>query len=155
MNDSKMNIEITEITPLLYEFAAKAEREALNHEAWTEKGIAETVESGGTYLVALNNGEYLGHIGMMAALDERYITNIVVLPSARGLGIGSALLKELINRQKANKAAFLSLEVRASNLAAKKLYEKYGFSLRGVRKNFYRAPDEDAEIMTLDFEYKE
>ena len=47
--------------------------------------------------------------------------------------------------------AFLTLEVRSQNTPAIRLYEKYGFTVRGERKNFYREPTDNAKIMTLDF----
>jgi len=74
-----------------------------------------------------------------------------VYKSARRCGVASRLLERLIEAVKSENASFLFLEVRKSNEAAIKLYEKFGFLVCGERKNFYTAPLEDAYIMKLTF----
>ena len=81
-------------------------------------------------------------------LGEVYIDNIAVFYNYRGFGIGTALLKHLINVSKDENCDFLTLEVRVSNKPARKLYEKLGFKEVGVRKNFYDQPREDGIIYT-------
>lgn len=130
---------------------AAVEKEALGNEAWTERGIAETINANGIYFAAESDGKTVAAAGMTVAADECYITNISVLSAYRRRGFASALLGKLIDTCKENGAAFLSLEVRKSNCPAIKLYEKYGFTVRGTRPGFYRDPKEDALIMTLDF----
>ena len=90
-------------------------------------------------------------MGLSCVLDEGYVTNIAVLPDYRRKGIASALLEQCISAAKQKNLSFVSLEVRKSNLAAIKLYEKFEFKIEGERKNFYECPKEDAYIMTRRF----
>ena len=81
---------------------------------------------------------------------EAELESIVVAPELRGRGIGTALLAEVICRAKAQGARQLDLEVRASNAAAFRLYERLGLSETGRRQAYYRHPDEDAALMRID-----
>jgi ribosomal-protein-alanine N-acetyltransferase len=86
---------------------------------------------------------------MTLVLDEGYISNVAVAPMYRGQGIGSGLIRELIERARKRGASFLTLEVRQSNIPARRLYEKFGFCDVGCRRNYYDKPIEDAINMTL------
>ena len=104
------------------------------------------------FLVAeAENGDMLGYIGMMAVLDEGYISNVAAAPSARRRGIGRALLKEMLRRAETRRLAFVTLEVRESNEGAIALYAREGFSVVGRRRNYYEHPREDALLMTKFF----
>ena len=78
------------------------------------------------------------------------ITNIAVSPSYRRSGVAEALLKELERRARLKDVTVFFLEVRQSNEAAKRLYEKLGYSPIGVRKRFYEKPVEDAITLNAD-----
>ena len=131
--------------------ASEIEKICFNKEAWSEKAIAETINSGGCYFAAYNAEQMVGVVGAKQVLDEAYISNISVLPEFRRMGIAKALMNALILHLKQQNAAFVTLEVRDSNLGAIALYEKLGFELKGIRKNFYECPKEDARIMTYNF----
>ena len=106
-----------------------------------------------TLIAAINtDGCVLGYAGSMTVLDEGYIENIAVHPEFRRRGIGASLIQALIQQGLAEQLAFLTLEVRESNLPARKLYEKYGFSAVGIRKNYYDKPTENAILMTRFFQ---
>lgn len=90
----------------------------------------------------------IGYGGFWLILDEAHICTLAVHPDWRRRGIGELLLTHLINQAIALHAAVLTLEVRISNLAAQKLYQKYGFMTVGVRKRYYSDNNEDALIMT-------
>ena len=94
-------------------------------------------------------GRLLGYVGMMTVLDEGYISNVAVDESCRRQGTGSALIEELLRRASHRELAFVTLEVRESNEAAKRLYEKYGFVPVGLRRGYYEAPRENAVLMTF------
>ena len=118
---------------------------------WSEKAFADAVESPNyEYIAAFDgtDGSLAGYAGMQVVLDEAEITNIAVSPSQRRRGIAYKLLEglELLCRRKNVK--YLHLEVRENNTAARKLYEKYGFGIDGIRKNFYQKPTENAVLMT-------
>ncbi|MDR2771031.1 MAG: ribosomal protein S18-alanine N-acetyltransferase, partial [Clostridiales Family XIII bacterium] len=83
-------------------------------------------------------------------LNEGHITNVAVHPDFRGRGVGSAVLAALLERMRRGAGLTdFTLEVRASNAAAMRLYGKAGFLEEGRRKNYYTEPLEDAIIMWL------
>ena len=100
------------------------------------------------FIVAVNEGDLLGYVGMMYILDEGYISNVAVNPKFRRMGIADALINELVLRANNLDLAFITLEVRESNEAARALYSKHGFNDVGKRKNYYDFPKEDAILMT-------
>ena len=117
-------------------------------EAWSEDAFEkETENPSATIFVALLGDDVIGFGGVQTVLDEAYITNIAVKKEYRRKGAGEALLKAIIDN--CADCSFVTLEVRVSNSAAIKLYEKQGFVSQGIRKNFYSHPTEDANIMTL------
>jgi len=99
------------------------------------------------YIVAKVNGKVAAYGGMWIILDEAHITNIAVHPEFRERKIGEKLVKEMLRTAKENKAEHITLEVRASNDAARKLYKKLGFKDSGIRKGYYADTGEDAVIM--------
>lgn len=99
------------------------------------------------YLVALADGEIAGCCGYTNLCSEANIDNVVVAEKYRGLGVGQAMLGELIRRGEADQVEAFTLEVRVSNAAAIHIYEKCGFRSEGIRPNFYEKPREDAMIM--------
>ena len=103
------------------------------------------------FLVAVSGGQLLGYVGMMYVLDEGYISNVAVAKSRRRQGIADALIDELTRRAEKLSLAFMTLEVRESNVPAITLYRKHGFSDVGKRKNYYDLPREDALLMTKYF----
>ena len=108
-------------------------------EPWSEKSLSEEIENPAAYFIAaVENGAVLGY------------DNIAVLPAHRGRGIGRALTAALVGHARAG-GAFITLEVRASNVPAVSLYASLGFEKAGVRRDFYKAPREDALIFTLYF----
>ena len=93
-------------------------------------------------------GRLLGYVGLLAVVDEGYITNVAVRPDCRRQGVASSLLGALEAQGRARELAFLTLEVRQSNAPARALYEKLGYLQAGLRSNYYENPREDAVIMT-------
>ena len=115
---------------------------------WSEQGFLSSLQSEDTlYLVVRKEGRVAGYCGLLQSFDEADITNVAVAEEARGAGIGFAMLSELMRLGKERGIARDTLEVRASNAAARHLYEKLGFQSVGSRKNFYDRPKEDAVIM--------
>jgi ribosomal-protein-alanine N-acetyltransferase len=83
-------------------------------------------------------------------LDEIHVNNIAVRPECRGGGVGRALLEFVLRLGAGLGARKATLEVRRSNVAALKLYERLGFAVAGVRKNYYANPVEDALVLWKD-----
>src|SRR5215212_10048406 len=78
-----------------------------------------------------------GYCAAWFILDEVHINNIAVRPELRGRGFGSALLSRVIEEGRAVGAARATLEVRRSNDDARRLYERFGFRVAGVRRDYY------------------
>ena len=92
----------------------------------------------------------VGFSGLWMMADEAHITNLAVRRQYRGKGLGELLLLASIDLAAELKASFLTLEVRASNLVAQSLYNKYGFVQMGIRRAYYLDNHEDAIIMSTD-----
>ena len=120
---------------------------------WTAEQVKNSDDST-VFFLARVESKVVGYGGMYTVLDEGYVTNIGVLPEFRRRGIGAKIVNKLIDFSIEKALSFLSLEVRVSNLAAIKLYKSFGFKEVGIRKNFYRLPNEDALIMTRYFTYE-
>lgn len=115
---------------------------------WSVSSIASELENPlSLWLVAECFGEVIGYIGSQTVLDEADMMNLAVAPMFRRQGVGEALIGALCARLRDNCVATLALEVRDSNAPAIALYEKLGFTLAGVRPNYYVNPREDARIL--------
>lgn len=145
---------MTEIIPAEEKHAAgihKVECECFSR-PWSENAVLSELSNGYSSLfVAVIGDEVAGWAGLEAVLDEASVTNIAVLPKARGQGTGRRLTEALIEECRKKGLLSLTLEVRASNEAAIKLYESLGFKHLGVRPRFYDFPKEDALMMKIDF----
>ncbi|MEG1447939.1 MAG: ribosomal protein S18-alanine N-acetyltransferase [Oscillospiraceae bacterium] len=121
-------------------------------EPWSEDGFTEELSNPlAVFKVAVEaeTGKVIGYIGMHHIIDEGYITNIAVSKEYQRKGVAKKLMKSLFQYGREKDMSFISLEVRTSNLTAINFYEKSGFKTVGTRKNFYKAPTEDAHIMTV------
>ncbi|NLL67483.1 MAG: ribosomal protein S18-alanine N-acetyltransferase [Clostridiaceae bacterium] len=101
------------------------------------------------YLVIEVNKKIIGYLGFWKILDEAHITNIAIHSDYRRLGYGKALITALLSKAKELEIIAITLEVRASNLAAISLYESFGFVSSGIRRGYYSDNNEDALIMWL------
>lgn len=130
--------------------AAVIEQEAFEENAWGESALASELRREDSVMFSvLSGGELAGYVSMRTVLDEGYIGDIAVAPRFRRLGVGSALVEELIHVGKRRGLRFITLEARVSNDPAIALYESMGFRDAGVRRGFYSFPREDARLMTL------
>ena len=103
-----------------------------------------------TYLVARIDGRIVGYGGMWLMVDEAHITTFAIHPGWRRQRIGERLLLAFLDLARDRHAREATLEVRLSNLAARRLYEKYGFRPVGLRPRYYSDNNEDALIMTTE-----
>jgi ribosomal-protein-alanine N-acetyltransferase len=102
------------------------------------------------YLVARVGDAVVAYGGMWLMVDEAHITTFAVDSAWRRQGIGERLLLAFLDIAIERRAHEATLEVRLSNLAARRLYEKYGFRPVGLRPNYYSDDREDALIMTTE-----
>jgi [ribosomal protein S18]-alanine N-acetyltransferase len=103
-----------------------------------------------SYLVARIDGEIVAYGGMWLMVDEAHITTFAVHPAWRRQHIGERLLLAFLDLAAARQAREATLEVRLSNVSARRLYEKYGFRPVGLRPHYYSDDGEDALIMTTE-----
>lgn len=130
---------------------AALDRQLFSKESWSEAAFAASLaDPSRTFWVAMEGETLLGFCGLSQSFEQGDILNIGVCPAQRGKGIGSLLLQEAINAFKEQGGKELFLEVRASNAAAKALYEKFRFQRIGVRKNYYQQPAEDGLVYRLE-----
>lgn len=100
------------------------------------------------YLVAEDeNGEIIGFCGIWLVIDAAQITNVAVVQTVRGQGIGETLMREAMRVAKEANMDVMSLEVRVTNTVAQNLYRKLGFQDGGLRKGYYTDNQEDALVM--------
>jgi [ribosomal protein S18]-alanine N-acetyltransferase len=102
------------------------------------------------YLVARSGREVVAYGGIWMVVDEAHVTTFAVLPEWRRQRIGSRLLIQLLDLGTRLGARTATLEVRLSNDAARRLYERFGFRPVGIRAHYYSDNGEDALIMTTE-----
>ncbi|GAB6171095.1 ribosomal protein S18-alanine N-acetyltransferase [Paradesulfitobacterium aromaticivorans] len=95
-------------------------------------------------------GRIIGYMGLWIILDEGHITNVAIEPQYRSQGWGKHLMRSVIRNVLAEGVERMTLEVRVSNLEARRLYDLLGFKEAGVRKGYYSDTREDALIMWLE-----
>ena len=103
-----------------------------------------------SYLVARVGGRIVAYGGMWLMVDEGHIITFAVHPDWRRQRIGERLLLAFLDLAADRGAHEATLEVRLSNLPARRLYEKYGFRPVGLRPRYYSDNGEDALIMTTE-----
>jgi len=91
--------------------------------------------------------ELLGYICRWLVGDEVHILNLAVRPERRNTGVGRALVELVVQEAEQRRASMITLEVRRENVAAMALYHAFGFTERGVRRNYY-GRGQDALIMS-------
>jgi len=119
-------------------------RAELGH-AWSHLVAAEQVRPDG-------QGVILGYVIFWLVHDEVHVLNVGTAPEARRRGVGRALMirAEAVGRGKG--ARLSTLEVRRSNTPAIALYRSLGYREVGVRPRYYAEENEDAIVMTLEFD---
>jgi [ribosomal protein S18]-alanine N-acetyltransferase len=100
-------------------------------------------------LVLEEAGSIAGYLITYFVADELHIANVGTAPGLQRRGIGERMMQSLLDRAREDGFMLAHLEVRRSNRAAITLYEKLGFRIVGVRKNYYQQEKEDALLMTL------
>jgi ribosomal-protein-alanine N-acetyltransferase len=97
------------------------------------------------YVLAERDGEMVGFAGLMLVEEDAHVTTLAVRSEAREGGLGTRLMLELVRAGLEKGARNLTLEVRATNEGAQRLYSRFGMAAVGVRKHYYR--DDDAVVM--------
>jgi ribosomal-protein-alanine N-acetyltransferase len=97
------------------------------------------------------NDALVGYAITMPALEEAHLLNLAVAPAWQGRGVGAAILEHLIAKLRHTACEVIYLEVRPTNIAALRLYERFGFRQLGLRRDYYPAVTgrEDALFLGL------
>lgn len=148
----KERLAVPEVRKMVMEDgAAIAEMEhQLFSDAWSEKSVLDTLNQNETVcLVAEKAGRTAGYLLAYTAADEAEIARIATVKEMQRKGVAGVIMKELktiCREQGVNK---IFLDVRESNTAARRFYEKEGFREDGIRQRFYDNPVEDGILMSL------
>ncbi len=89
-----------------------------------------------------------GYLCRWLVAGESHILNLATHPDFRCQGVGTALMTEAVAEARARQVSLMILEVRRSNFEARRLYRRFGFEERRLRRNYY-GPGEDALVMEL------
>ena len=130
--------------------AVLAIEEASFTSPWTKEMYLAEFENAGVsyfYLAKTPLGEIIGFCSFWRVLDELHINNLAVSPEYRRSRVATALLSRVLEDGAKMGAARATLEVRHSNEPAQRLYERFGFTIAGVRRAYYSNPVEDALIL--------
>ncbi|MGD0167063.1 MAG: ribosomal protein S18-alanine N-acetyltransferase [Gaiellaceae bacterium] len=115
---------------------------------WSRAMFAgELFKSGSLCLGAFRQGRLIGYLIVSRYVDAWHVMNLAVDPGERRRGVATRLLAELFKRTDGDVERGYTLEVRPSNGAAIRLYERLGFRARGVRRGYYLDNHEDALVM--------
>lgn len=110
---------------------------------WTLKQIKSDLSQTNTdYFYAYVDYEIVGFLSIQNLVGQLEVTNLAVKKAYQGQGLANQLMQGLVGRSED-----IFLEVRVSNLPAQRLYKKFGFINVARRKDYYRAPIEDAIVM--------
>jgi ribosomal-protein-alanine N-acetyltransferase len=117
---------------------------------WTRDMYLAELRSEGVSFIFLARDKWRRPVGFCACwrvVDELHINNLAVLPEHRRHGVASALLLHVMAEGVRLGAKSATLEVRRSNEPARRLYERFGFSVVGIRRDYYTNPVEDALVL--------
>lgn len=123
-----------------------ADLEALAHlealafaDAWSSKSLADELAKASTRLwLASLEGQTVAYACFLTILDESELLRLAVLPEHRRDGLGRRMLSHCLHLVEASGSRLCHLEVRADNVAARRLYESLGFVVSGRRPGYYR-----------------
>jgi len=102
------------------------------------------------YVVRTAERPVVGFCAFWLVFDEIHINNVAILPDRRGHGLGTALVRHVLAEGRRLGAGRATLEVRASNEGARRLYERLGFHVAARRPGYYTSPVEDALVLWHD-----
>ena len=118
---------------------------------WTLGNFRDSLLSGYQCTACWAGRELVGYAIIMTALEEAHLLNIAVADHWQRRGIGAHFLQHIVDEARRQHLEMLFLEVRPSNVAARRMYERFGFRQLGLRRNYYPAPTgrEDALFLGL------
>ena len=116
---------------------------------WSKKSFEEELKSRFSIPLVVKSGtRVVGYACLWHVYDQMEIANIAVSPEFRGKGIGSMIMRRVLEEAREQGCRSVILSVRESNKAAISLYERFGFVVLEKKRRYYRFPVEDGVIMT-------
>jgi [ribosomal protein S18]-alanine N-acetyltransferase len=118
---------------------------------WTREMYLADLENRGVsscFLAHDDTGQVVGFCSVWRVADELHINNLAVKPDFRRMGVATALLTHALGEGARAGARRATLEVRRSNEAARLLYQRFGFTVAGIRRGYYTKPIEDALVLS-------
>ena len=106
---------------------------------WTIGNFRDSLLSGYECIGCWTGRELIGYAIVMTALEEAHLLNLAVTGCWQQRGIGAQFLQHLIDSVRKQRLEMLYLEVRPSNVAARRMYERFGFRQLGLRRDYYPA----------------
>ncbi len=91
----------------------------------------------------------VGHAGLLFLAGMAHVSNVAVDSDYQQRGIATRLLIALIDRARERGCAAATLEARAANKRAQRLYSRLGFQPLGINRGYYTKPPEDALVMSI------
>lgn len=119
---------------------------------WTHGNFLDSLRAGhSAWTMRDSGGGLIAYAVLMLALDEAHLLNLTVAPACQRFGFGWRMLEAMAENARSYGARTMLLEVRPSNEAAQKMYERYGFLRIGTRRGYYpaRLGREDAIVMRV------
>ncbi len=121
-----------------------------NTAPWSARSFRnELTNKQSIFLVAIHGSDLVGYGGTWLCVDEAHITTLAVGPEFRRMGVGRAIMEQLLRRAQEREMTCSTLEVRSGNEAAINLYKDMGFVEAARRKGYYPDNREDAVVMWL------
>ena len=139
------------VTEAMLDDVLHIENRAYTH-PWTRGNFVDSLKTGYQIQAIYGGDTLLGYFVAMEGVGEVHLLNITVAPEFQGQGWAVMLLDALATWSRSRDADMLWLEVRTSNTRAQQVYERYGFTRVGLRKNYYpldASRREDAAVMSF------
>lgn len=118
-------------------------------EANADSGAGTGTDSGAGKGARSADERVVGHAGLLFLAGMAHVSNVAVDPAHQHQGVATRLLVELLDRARDRGAAAVTLEARAANKRAHRLYSRLGFQPLGIAPGFYTRPAEDALVMSI------
>ena len=134
-------------------FGIAAIEEECFSDPWSYRSVVDLISTEGAMCFsAIDDGMVVGYVLGRIIAPEGEIYRVAVMPEYRRRGIAYRLLDYAMKCSRGVGLECTFLEVRSQNRAAISLYRAYGFTEAGVRRGYYKCPDDDAIVMLKGFQ---
>jgi len=141
-------IAVRRLSPADVDAVVAIETEAFTS-PWRRETFLDLLDRPGLELLVMEDRDagVIGYAVLWCIMDQGELANMAVAPAFRGRGLGGFLLSRVLETARERGVEAVFLEVRVSNGRASRLYERFGFTDVGTRRDYYDSPREDARVM--------